>query len=128
MVKRFAVIAVVCSVFVFLSGCYSEYGNRGQVVQGKVFLHEKQILPSGSTANSNLAENIYRYYPSKNIYYDIKTGLYFYLKDDRWVSSSSIPAVLSANIGSFITIEMDSDKPYLYHDEVQRKYPSMKIK
>ena len=122
MIKIFALIALVCSVFVSIFGCVSGFGNRDQVAQDKVFFHKKEILPTGSPARSHLAENIYRYYPEKNIYYDVKKGLYYYLKGDRWISSTSIPAVLSPNIGGYITIEMDTDKPYQYHDEVQEKY------
>ncbi len=122
MIKRYTARALLISALVLISGCFSGSGNGSFGYQGRVYLHEKQIAPTGAYDNGYHAKNIYRYYPLSSIYYDIQKGLYYYQRDDKWVASVSIPAALSTDVGSFITIEMDTDKPYKRHNEVKKKF------
>ena len=65
----------------------------------------------------------YQYYPKCSVYYDIQRGLYFYRDDGTWKIFSSLPRNIGQQLGDFITIETDSDKPYLDNDKHEKKFP-----
>jgi hypothetical protein len=62
------------------------------------------------------------------VYFDLHRRLYFYLEDDQWRMSVSLPSKLRMRLGEYVTIEMDSDKPYLKFKEHKRKYPPGQLK
>jgi hypothetical protein len=65
----------------------------------------------------------YRYYPSCSVYYDVHRKLYYYPEDDNWKIFSSLPSNLERNLGDYIKIEMDDDKPYIDNDKHVKKFP-----
>ena len=122
MIKRYTAGALSLLALVSISGCFSVSGNKSLDLKDEVFLYEnKSLLPCAPDYSSNL-KNLYRYYPSGSIYYHINKGVYYYQRGDMWVSSLSIPAVLGAYIDSYVTLEMDTDKPYKSHNAVKKKY------
>jgi len=42
--------------------------------------------------------------------------------------SASIPVGISIDINDFVTLEMDTDRPYEYHNEVVKRYPPGELK
>jgi hypothetical protein len=74
------------------------------------------------------AKHQYRYYPSRSVYYDSGRGLYFYLKGDNWEVGASLPGSLRLGLGDSVSIELDTDKPYIHHAEHVKKYPSKQFK
>lgn len=64
----------------------------------------------------------YRYYPYDNIYFDEQRGVYFYLYDGSWLMSVSLPAYIRITVNDFVTLDMDTDKPYKYHGDVVKRY------
>ena len=79
--------------------------------------------PSHAPAHGYRAKHYYRYYPSCSVYYDTHRKLYFYLKGDNWRMDVSLPQDLHVDQRGYVTIEMNSDKPYTHYKEHQRKYP-----
>ena len=65
----------------------------------------------------------YQYYPKCSVYYDIQRGLYFYRDDGSWKIFSALPRNLGQQLGDFVTIKTDSDKPYLDNDKHVKKFP-----
>jgi hypothetical protein len=65
----------------------------------------------------------YRYYPYDDIYFDEQRGVYFYLYDGGWQTSVSLPAYIQITVNDFVTLDMDTDKPYKYHSDVVKRYP-----
>jgi hypothetical protein len=64
----------------------------------------------------------YKYYPDSEVYYDTNRGLYFYYEDGEWHASVSLPR--SITLGTeYVTMELDTDKPYTRHGEHTEKYP-----
>ena len=80
--------------------------------------------PDHAKAHGYRAKHTYRYYPSAQAYYDVDRRAYFYLQGDEWRVSVSVPISLKAKLGDYVTIGMDSDKPYTGFEEHKRKYPS----
>ena len=84
--------------------------------------------PAHAPAHGYRAKHHYRYYPSQKVYHDTDRGLYFYLKGDNWEVAASLPSRLKAGLGESVTIELDTDKPYVHNLEHTKKYPPKRSK
>ena len=84
--------------------------------------------PPHAKAHGYRAKHAYRYYPNARTYFDIDRKVYFYLQGDIWRMSVSLPTQLRVQLGDYVTIEMDSDKPYTRFKEHKRKYPPGQLK
>lgn len=85
--------------------------------------HKKQGPPAHAPAHGYRAKHQYRYYPSRSVYYDTDRRLYFYLKGDGWEVGASLPSNLRVGLGESVSIELDTDKPYIHHKDHKKKYP-----
>ena len=116
-----AVFTAGCSAkkvrLVYDSG-YSEAGHK----------HKKNGPPAHAPAHGYRAKHHYRYYPGCSVYYDSGRKLYFYIKGDRWEVGVSLPNHLRMSLGDSVSIELDTDKPYIYHAEHVKKYPPGQMK
>lgn len=79
--------------------------------------------PDHAPAHGYRAKHQYRYYPTKSVYYESTRRLYFYLKGDNWEVGASLPTNLKADLGDYVNIELDTDRPYDYHSEHLKQYP-----
>lgn len=79
--------------------------------------------PSHAPAHGYRAHHRYEYFPSASVYHDAGRGLYFYLSGSNWQVSASLPMELQTRLGSSVSLELDSDKPYIYYDQHKRQYP-----
>ena len=78
--------------------------------------------PPHAKAHGYRAKHTYRYYPSANAYYDVERKSYFYLEGNNWRVGVSLPDNLTVRLGNYVTIGMDSDKPYTSFEEHRRQY------
>jgi hypothetical protein len=76
-----------------------------------------------SPAHTNRAKHHYRYYPSLCVYFDIDRNLFFYPVGGMWKRGSSYPYALNHRGGGFVILDMDTDKPYKWHSDVEKRYP-----
>ena len=90
--------------------------------------HKKQGPPAHAPAHGYRAKHQYRYYPSESVYYDTGRGLYFYLKGSNWEVGASLPRSLRMGLGDYVSMELDTDKPYVHHKEHIKKFPANKAK
>ena len=79
-------------------------------------------------AHGYRAKHHYRYYPSCYIYFDISRKCYFYLSGDSWKVSASLPVHMRVQLGNYVSIEMDTDRPYTKFKEHKKKYPPGQLK
>jgi len=84
--------------------------------------------PPHAPAHGYRAKYQYRYYPSCSVYYDYGRKIYFYIKGDHWEFGASLPSHLRIGLGDSVNIELDTDKPYVYHSEHVKKYPPGQLK
>ncbi len=84
--------------------------------------------PPWAPARGYRAKHHYRYYPSSSVYYERARGTYFYYRDGRWQVSVSLPRAIRVDVGDYVTLEMDSPRPYQHHEEVRKRYPPGKMK
>jgi hypothetical protein len=84
--------------------------------------------PAHAKAHGYRAKYTYRYYPSAQAYYDLERRAYFYLEGGKWRVSVSLPMSLKAKLGEYVTIGMDSDRPYTRFEEHRKNYPPGQMK
>ena len=85
--------------------------------------HKRNGPPSHAPAHGYRAKHNYHYYPTEQVYFDSNRGLYFYLSNRIWEISTKLPLNLKVQLGSHVSIEMETDKPYVKHAVHKAKYP-----
>ena len=121
---------------IFTTGCapkkikvvYEKDDNSGYSEAGYKHKHKKKGPPAHAPAHGYRAKHQYRYYPSRSVYYDRDRRIYFYLKGDNWEVGASLPSSLRVELGDSVSIELDTDKPYIYHPDHVKKYPPGQMK
>jgi hypothetical protein len=78
--------------------------------------------PPWAPAHGHRAKQ-YQYYASAQVYFDVERKIYFYYSDGDWRVSASLPDSIRVNLGEYVTLEMGTDQPYIYHSDVVRQYP-----
>lgn len=64
----------------------------------------------------------YHYYPASGVYVNVTTGRYFYLNGGTWQVAASLPSTMMLDKSNVVTLELDTDRPYLYYEEHKVKY------
>lgn len=113
-------------MLLFAIGCTS---TRGAVGVGwgdpspnpDVRVAHKNGPPPHAPAHGYRSKHCYRYYPAREVYFDIGRNLYFYLEGEIWKSNTSLPYYLSVSLGDYETVELYSDTPYEYHQKYKSK-------
>ncbi|MFC1533201.1 hypothetical protein ACFL7M_07550 [Thermodesulfobacteriota bacterium] len=90
--------------------------------------YKKEGPPPWAPAHGYRAKHKYQYYPKSRVYYEKESGVYFYYKDGKWRVSVSLPSHIRIDIKDYVTLEMDTDKPYKYDHEVIKRYPPGQLK
>ena len=90
--------------------------------------HQRGGPPPHAPAHGYRAKHQYRYYPSCSVYFDCGRKIYFYIKGDRWEVAASLPSSLKVGLGDYVFMELDTDKPYIYHAEHVKDYPPGQLK
>jgi hypothetical protein len=84
--------------------------------------------PPWAPAHGYRAKHHYYYYPESQVYFDPGRSLYFYYYGGGWQASGSLPSGFYISAGEYVSLDMDADKPYLYHSDVEKKYPPGQLK
>ncbi|WP_155304443.1 hypothetical protein [Desulfosarcina widdelii] len=133
--KQFILCIIFLSVFFLLSsyvfaGSFSfSWGNDQKAEPSPTVVKAKKNgPPSHAPAHGYRAKHQYEYYPSSSVYHDANRGLYFYLNGSNWQIAASLPHDLRVRLGSSVSIEMDTDKPYTYNDQHRKQYPPGQMK
>jgi hypothetical protein len=120
-------IFLISMFFVISFNSYITNGGNLQVGYSSAFAKgEKTGPPQHAKAHGYRAKHQYRYYPSASAYYDVERKAYFYLEGDNWRMGVSLPDSLSVSLGRYVTVEMESDRPYTGFEEHKRQYGYVK--
>lgn len=120
-------LSLIFSSCLFLNGCGTlrigaggdEAYERGPSGKGP---------PPWAPAHGYRAKHKYRYYPSSQVYRDEERGVYIYYSKGKWRVSASLPVDVHVELGDYVTLEMDTDRPYEHHKDVVRHYPPGRAK
>lgn len=66
----------------------------------------------------------YWYYPSVSVYFHYSSGHYYYHSGKRWIRTKVLPPHIRLDRRERANIRIKGDKPYLKHQEHQKKYKS----
>jgi hypothetical protein len=126
--KRISIYATVVLVLAVISlgaGCH---GGRIGVGSYPTYGYEEPGPPPWAPAHGYRAKHHYRYYPDSHVYFDVGRGLYFYYSGGDWHASASLPGGIHIDVGDYVTLEMDTDRPYHYDSDVVKRYPPGQMK
>jgi hypothetical protein len=73
----------------------------------------QQVLP---------APRQYEYYPDARVYFDPTRQLYFFMEANRWAAKTFLPPQIKVRVGAPVIVELDTENPYEYDEEVRRTY------
>ncbi len=134
-IERCLLFLIMFSFLVFLASCRTTGGGISvDWGNGTEYDHPHDVKKNGggppphAPAHGYRAKHHYRYYPSSSVYFDTYRKVYFYLEGENWRMSVSLPQNIRVQLGEYVGIEMDSDKPYIHHDDHRRKYPPGQLK
>tara|TARA_B100000614_G_scaffold256503_2_gene275166 strand:+ start:13 stop:471 length:459 start_codon:yes stop_codon:yes gene_type:complete len=119
-------LVAFCAISLFclgaMTGCTSVSLTAGDS-PGSIEHRRGNGPPPWAPAHGYRAKHSYRYYPDSRVYYERSRGVYFYYRNGEWQVSASLPAEIRIGLGDYVTVEMDADRPYVYHSDVEAKYP-----
>ena len=125
-------IAIILFVFSFIGSSFADSSNSVKIAKdsegqnGKIkerYKHQNGP-PDHAPAHGYKAKFKYRYYPRYNVYYDTERGVYFFLKGENWEVGVKLPSHMQKDLGEFVSLELDTDRPYLFNAEHNKKYSS----
>lgn len=125
--KKILILSIMTFLFFTLITCGSSRGGfkstSGKGTEGTPGSQVKNGPPAHAPAHGYRAKFHYRYYPSFAVYFDINRNIYFFMAGKDWRVASTLPAQINIKSSSYVTIEMDTDKPFLDHKKHKQKYP-----
>ena len=65
----------------------------------------------------------YWYYPDVHVYFDYNRRVYFYLSNQRWIETRSLPPDLRYRMGGYVPIHSRYQRPYVEYRDHIHKYP-----
>ena len=83
----------------------------------------KPAPPDHAPAHGVRKKYQYQYYPATEVYFEPARAVYFYLANSHWQVAATLPNSLRLRLGSFVSSDMESDKPYIEHKNHRAKYP-----
>lgn len=83
-----------------------------------VYVEEEPWAPPGHRGSHH-----YYYYPDSGVYYDQDRNVYYYQGEGHWRESQTLPPGYRVDRDQHRELRMDTDKPYQYHPDVNKKYP-----
>jgi len=86
-------------------------------------------IKKNSENNVNVKkEYIYMYYPDSSVYFDQGKNLWHYLVNGKWITDKILPQSFNIIKTQGIRLNLETDKPYMLHNTIKAKYPSVTIK
>ncbi|HTJ79248.1 MAG TPA: hypothetical protein VL357_09645 [Rariglobus sp.] len=67
---------------------------------------------------------VYYYYPDGDVYYRPADRTWFYLDGGSWRVGASLPERFVFDVGRSVRLSMQTDRPFIYHQQVVVRYPT----
>ena len=65
----------------------------------------------------------YYYYPAAGVYFRPADRVWFYLDGGNWRFGASLPSSIRIDFDRCVSLTMETDKPFEYHNRVAEYYP-----
>jgi len=92
------------------------------------YVQDRQGPPPWAPAHGYRAKHHYYYYPGPQVYFDVGRKVYFYPFNGGWRVSAALPVGIHIDAHGYQVLDMDTDRPYVYHSGVVKKYPPGQLK
>jgi len=133
--KSISCMAIIIFVFSFINGAFADSDNSVKIAKDNEIEHDQLKKrykhhngpPDHAPAHGYRAKYQYRYYPRCRVYHDAARGVYFYLKGENWEVGISLPSHLKNDLGEYVSLELETDKPYLFNEKHNKKYSSKQL-
>jgi hypothetical protein len=66
----------------------------------------------------------YYYYPGGDVYFRQSDHVWFYMERGQWRSGRNLPDGIRIDFNRSVTVNMYTDRPYTYHQQIVAKYPA----
>jgi hypothetical protein len=66
----------------------------------------------------------YYYYPGYDVYFRPADRVWFYLDGGNWRIGAQLPPNIRVDFGRAVSLKLESDRPYVYHQKVVTYYPA----
>jgi hypothetical protein len=93
------------------------------IVGGGTYSLSAQNPPSHAKAHG--VKKKYKYYPDSNVYFDLSTKQYTYLKSGKWSTVITLPSSIKL-IGNGNDFDFDGDNPWKENSKHKSQYKSSK--
>ena len=54
---------------------------------------------------------------------DVARKTFFYRRGEKWITTTLLPPSVHVDWKKYVLLELDTDKPYLHHADIAKKYP-----
>jgi hypothetical protein len=123
-----AIFLVVIGFSFIQVGCTLSIGNHPGPIYAPAPPPPESGPPAWAPAHGRRAKYQYHYYPESYVYFDVGRRLYFYFYGNSWQVSASLPSGIHIRAGEYVRLDMEADRPYLYHSDVEKRYPPGQLK
>lgn len=107
----------------FLVACSSVHYRSGGGTEVVVGQTSAGGPPPHAPAHGYRRKHQYRYYRDVYVYHDTRRGVYFWMKGSNWEVGAKLPDEISISKSKYVSIEMETDTPYIEFDSHKVKYP-----
>jgi hypothetical protein len=133
--KSIVCMAIIIFAFSLVGSAFADSSNSVKIAkdnemeygQIKERFKNHSGPPPHAPAHGYRAKYQYYYYPRCKVYYDTARGIYFYLKGENWEVGLSLPSHLKNGLGEYVSLELETDRPYLFYEEHNKKYSSKQL-
>jgi len=72
----------------------------------------------------------YRYYPELQVYFDPGRKVWFYIdaSSGDWRMVADLPTVIVVGFSSYVELDIEGGRPYVYHRDIRSRYPPAHVK
>ncbi len=118
---------VVMLAWMFLSGCALDYRQPidvGVAIGAPLPMPVHSVGPPPWAPAYGYRAPLYEYYyyPDSGVYYSLATSTYFYMQRGGWQFGVTLPAGMMINPGTYVSLQLATDRPYLLYDEHRVAY------
>ncbi len=105
LITELVITAIGLGLLMTISGCFA------------VVADDEPWAPDGHRGQYE-----YYYYPGPSVYFDKHRDLYYYHDGGHWQESHTPPPNFHTG-NPHRELRLDTDKPYKYHSDVERRFP-----
>jgi hypothetical protein len=80
--------------------------------------------PPWAPAHGARRKHSYYYYPGADVYFRPADRVWFYLDGREWRFGVSLPTNLRVDFARAVSVEMETDRPYQFHNEIRGHFPA----